>query len=1618
MPRSTSERTCQHCKSALTRGARRCACTLGPLPPRVRSQIQGHLYMPRRVLGELDPNLLLGSNNERPAKRPRISDLLESSSAQPSSSVDPLQGSQPEPAQPSSSVDPLQGSPPQSSQPSSSIDPLQGTQPESSQQSSIDPLQDPAFDHPFHPSLYDIDDIQLSQPELYNDQPSETSINSLFEPSFRPPSIHSSQATPPPQARAAVGYPSAKNTELHRHPGYNDVGDCDSECPFCHALHWADERAAGGDFELCCKKGYIGPYPQRRPPELLYQLLTRDHEHSVSFMKNIRSYNAALSFCSIDMTRDGRIIGGGPPIFQIHGAVYHRAGPAQHVPGEHPTYNQLFIYDPAIAAGYRSRRNPHLSRDLLSSLTVMCTDHNSFSRIYRRAQEGLTEVALPHPDDRIVLDPQFNIVLERGRDKRRENLPTNPEIAMIIPEEYANQSTRDVLLTLRTPGVGQSALKQIKRNHPAYFSMAYALLFPYGGATRHEGLRLNPPRSNEKVPICAYYRYFFFTRLGQFSTLLHSSQLFQQFVIDVFGSIDQDRLTYIIHNQKRLRSDLYNKLTEIINHDGNPNPQNIGRATILPSSYTGGPRYMQQAYQDAIAVMTYYHKPDLFITFTANPKWPEITHALGDGQTIQDHPEIAVRVMHLKTKALLKLLRGKIIRATSGIFGVVQACIYTIEYQKRGLPHAHILLFLDHGETPPRHFLTADHIDNIILAELPSPDIDPEGKLAAIIKGSMLHRVCGPNHPKEPCMQTAAPNQPARCDKGFPKPFRDLTIIPENGYPLYRRRENSSYCASGGTVTETNGLNARVVPYNPFLSLHFEAHINVEICNTVNAIRYVCKYIFKGHDLFCATLEERDEPNQRLNGRYLGACESCWRLFEYDIHGCDPSVMRLQLHLPGEQAVSWDEGVTTQELAEKAARSRTTLTAFFAYNTENPEETPCLYQNFPTHHVYKDGTWKPRQRGFSIGRMYHCSPQAGERWYLRRLLTKVPGPTSFEDLRTVNGELQNSFQTACIARGLVENDDDWGSCFDEASTFALGPQLRTLFVTALVWGPLAEPLTLWNRFKHWICDDLPRRIEHFRYNRDFELPEIDYGLFLIAELLRPHQKRLADFALPEPQLAWSEAVDNPLISAERNYVLAEQQAQFTTDVESLNHHQRLAFDTIVHAVEEDPQHALFFLQGPAGTGKTFLYRCLCLYFRARSKIVLCVTSSGIAALLLPGGTTAHSRFKIPIKLDTTSLCFISKSSDLGRLIQQTTLIIWDEVPMTHKLAFEALNRTLQDIRGSDALFGGLPFLGGGDFAQTLPVVEGANSTTTINASLTQSMLWPFFQILNLRENMRLVMGSDNTAFAAFIKNMSYDKALYETGVITLPDYVRCVYSEQDLIDQIYPPENLAQSGCHSDLYRGRAILAVRNVDVNDLNEIILQNRCRALSDETVQQFYSIDDPLIDEERGQEGGYPPEFLNSLLPKGFPPHELHLQVGVPVMLLRNLAPQEGLVNGTRMVVTRLHPHLMEGEILGGDFNGQKRILPRIRLATDEDYFPPFTRKQFPVKLSYVMTINKSQGQSLKHVGIDLREPAFSHGQLYVALSRATDVTQLTVLLPENAEHARQTNNVVWDAALLRE
>jgi len=156
---------------------------------------------------------------------------------------------------------------------------------------------------------------------------------------------------------------------------------------------------------------------------------------------------------------------------------------------------------------------------------------------------------------------------------------------------------------------------------------------------------------------------------------------------------------------------------------------------------------------------------------------------------------------------------------------------------------------------------------------------------------------------------------------------------------------------------------------------------------------------------------------------------------------------------------------------------------------------------------------------------------------------------------------------------------------------------------------------------------------------------------------------------------------------------------------------------------DDNLPGIFFIYGYGGTGKMFIWRALSSAVRSRKEIVLTVASSGIAALLKPGGRTAHSRFGIPIIVDEISTCGIHPKSPLAELVCKAKLIIWDEAPMMHKHCFEALDRSLRDVLRvqndgrTDIPFGGKVVVLGGDFRQILPVMPKATRQEVVNASV-------------------------------------------------------------------------------------------------------------------------------------------------------------------------------------------------------------------------------------------------------------------------------------------------------------
>ncbi|GBP19399.1 ATP-dependent DNA helicase pif1 [Eumeta japonica] len=239
-------------------------------------------------------------------------------------------------------------------------------------------------------------------------------------------------------------------------------------------------------------------------------------------------------------------------------------------------------------------------------------------------------------------------------------------------------------------------------------------------------------------------------------------------------------------------------------------------------------------------------------------------------------------------------------------------------------------------------------------------------------------------------------------------------------------------------------------------------------------------------------------------------------------------------------------------------------------------------------------------------------------------------------------------------------------------------------------------------------------------------------LQLENRLLELNEKALNDFGLPSPIRPHNNASDIILI---RSYDTNELSVFINENLLKLVRDQRQAFDAIIDSVLNN-RGLIFFLDAPGGIGKTFLANLVLAKVRQSGRNGLAVASSGIAATLLNDGKTAHSTFKLPltVSLEQQSVCSIRKNGPLGKLLQETSLIIWDECTMSDRAHVEAVNRTLKDLRNSDAVMGGVTFVFAGDFRQTLPVVTKGTRADVIRACLKSSHLWSSVASLNFCVN--------------------------------------------------------------------------------------------------------------------------------------------------------------------------------------------------------------------------------------------------------------------------------------------
>ncbi|EYC45468.1 hypothetical protein Y032_0426g1244 [Ancylostoma ceylanicum] len=287
-----------------------------------------------------------------------------------------------------------------------------------------------------------------------------------------------------------------------------------------------------------------------------------------------------------------------------------------------------------------------------------------------------------------------------------------------------------------------------------------------------------------------------------------------------------------------------------------------GQRVILPSSLQGSPRAMHQSYQDVVAIVAKYGKPDYFLTFTRK----EITENLYPGQNSSDRPDLVARVFHEKLKVLHDyLLEKNVLRRVAAYVGVV-------EWQKRGLPHCHMLLIMI-ADAKPR---TAEQVDPAVQAHLPDPVED--SRLFGTVARNMVHRRCGATNPTASCMVDG------KCSKGYPKDFRETTDVNIDGYSKYRRPDDDCTVSIGGE----NFDNRHIVLYNRYFLLLLNAPINLEICGYVQAVKYLYKYAYKGPDRASLRLLQHndifllDEILAHLNARYVCAPEAVHHIFMYE----------------------------------------------------------------------------------------------------------------------------------------------------------------------------------------------------------------------------------------------------------------------------------------------------------------------------------------------------------------------------------------------------------------------------------------------------------------------------------------------------------------------------------------------------------------------------------------------------------------------------------------------------------------------------------------------------------------------------------------------------------------
>ncbi|RXW13239.1 hypothetical protein EST38_g12616 [Candolleomyces aberdarensis] len=1226
----------------------------------------------------------------------------------------------------------------------------------------------------------------------------------------------------------------------------------------------------------------------------------------------------------METTHEFPNFGGLPGFVAVQGKIYHHVRPSHKSSALHWLLHDGFMLD-RIPRGNLAEGIPPAWIEAVRTALLRVNP-------FVQAVQNLAQRSINFPNTHLIIN-------DSG---------TSPKIAALI--SFENTAVSDVSgrrLMLSHHNNSNYTISTVSR---LWEPLAYPLFFPE--ATLGWGLHGSPSDIRRDLPRVENGQDGTTTQMWHYRARLLRDPRFSifgrlacEYIVDMHTRDLENRLLYIQKGLERRRKAAAEDAVLMGQEEVTPS-ENV----YLPASFLGSRRWASEQVSDSLAIAAACGEPNFFVTMTCNPDWPEIKSQLRPGQDYSDIPIVVVRVFKQKLRVLMNALKT--------MFPHVGKPVYTIqcvEFQKRGLPHAHILIKY------PVPCNIPEFIDSVVSARMPTDPGDRQ-----LVEKFMLHQHPSADRPPSRYCQKEHPDGTRTCRFNYPQPLAPETFIDHEGRVHYQRQKEE---------------DCIVVPHCLPLIRMMKCHINFEVAGTSHLFQYLFKYIHKGPDraryrVFDPDGEEViNEIEDYWNARYLLAVTSLSVHLEnnpsnqqFDNGDGLGSLSKLERYFLR------PDGVFHSRDGEKRFEALTftdyyTTFRLAPYNPDRDNDPRFFRErpngvNAPQLHVILGD--KSHQH---LARIETVRPTRGDVFYLRVILMNCPS-RSFIDARTVAGTPYHTFQQAAIALGLFGDGNEALFAIEEGvATLRTPREIRVLFIHLLIHDCIEAPLQIWQQFGEYMSFDFTLR------NNGLVDLGMNAALQEMAFFLAEYGKSLHQYGLPQPIERMAELTHELQRWAGRE----ERLNLYADEISALFNAEQVAlYDAVLSAVNRGIPFSKL---------------------RAARKIVLATATSAFAAQLYEGGRTTHSTFKVPVNEKNEML---KSAIDIGdsrsELIHEASLIIWDEAPMANRAVLSCVNDILKDIMGNDLPFGGKVIILLGDFRQTCPVIRGGSRAQVVSASIKSSPLWASFTVHRLIHPIR---NAGDPPFSTFVNSIG-DGGGPEVPLAGLS----IVQDKEVLTNFVFPHEIILNpSACVT-----RSILAPTNAQVDDYNILIL-NR---LEGDTRVYFAADSLKEVDEAAlpAPEGIL--DYVQKFTPPGVPPHSVTIKVESVCRLLRNFSIDRGLVKNVRVVVKGVGAWLITVQVLREDGPMAEEILiPRITFQTELKSGHTLCRRQFPLAPAYATTFNSCQGLTLDRVGVDLTSPVFSHGQLYTAISRIRNRNDGMILLPPGEA---STTNVTYHEILL--